>query len=141
MKVETILICVLLFSAVLQIFMGSAVYLSAKYSDMGYSRSIDTSQTDMFDKAEEINNQTTKMQQMLTSSHSNLFSTVNAFLYSGWSALLNTISLIPIVSTMILGIANILNVPPVIVSFLIGSLTLTIIFTLIYIAFRVGSYD
>ncbi len=138
MKLENILISLMLFSVVVVVFMGVVGDLTLQYTSMGYPMSIDASQTKIFDQSEGINNQTLKMQELISKKPANALQAIDAFLYGGWSALLTTLDSLSMAGTIIGAAATTLNLPAPIVGFLIVVITLTILFTIIYVLFSVG---
>jgi hypothetical protein len=140
MKIESIMIIILLFSLVVTVFMGVATDLAVQYTNMGTPIALDNSTSALFDQSQAINNQTQKLQTALSSSPNNAIEVINSFLYGAWSALLMTFDTLALATSQVIAAAAILGLPPAITGFVIVAISLTLIFTLIYIAFRVGSY-
>lgn len=139
-RIESWLIGIALFSLVVTVLMGAVGNLSAEYANMGYPQNLDTSQTTIFDKSAEINELTEELQNQITATSSNPISIAYTFLYVGWSALLLTIKSLVFGSSLVMATATVLGLPPAIAAFIIVGITLSLIFTIVYIAFRVGSF-
>jgi hypothetical protein len=139
MRIEVYLLSIVLFSLVVTVLFGATANLVLEYNNMGYAMNIDQSQSAVFDKAAAINNQTTRMQGLVSSSPSNLLSVVSSFLYGAWSALLTTFDSLSLASSLVLAASSVLGVPPVIASFIIVAITLSLLFSIIYLLFAGGA--
>jgi hypothetical protein len=138
LDIKNFLLSITLFSLVITVLMGATVNLVLEYQNMGYTVDIDTSQAAVFDQAAAINNQTTKMQALVSSSPSNLLSVVSSFLYGAWSALLTTFDSLSLSTSLVLAAGSVLGVPQVIISFIIIGITLSLLFAVIYLLFAGG---
>jgi len=138
LDIKNFLLSITLFSLVITVLMGATVNLVLEYQNMGYTMDIDTSQAAVFDQAAAINNQTTKMQALVSSSPSNLLSVVSSFLYGAWSALLTTFDSLSLSTSLVLAAGSVLGVPQVIISFIIIGITLSLLFAVIYLPFVGG---
>jgi len=138
LDIKNFLLSITLFSLVITVLMGATANLVLEYQNMGYTMDIDTSQAAVFDQAAAINNQTTKMQALVSSSPSNLLSVVSSFLYGAWSALLTTFDSLSLSTSLVLAAGSVLGVPQVIISFIIIGITLSLLFAVIYLLFAGG---
>jgi hypothetical protein len=140
LDIPALFISIALFSLIITVFVGSVSHLATKYTDMGFSVTVDESMSKIFDKTEALNNQTEELTGLVGKTPTNLWTATTSFLYGAWSALIKSFGSISIATEVISIVADTLGVPPIVGSFIIFGLTISFIFAIIYIVFRVGGY-
>ena len=139
MKLENFLIGIGLFSVFIIIFVGASANIVSNYADMGITIPFNNVSIAVYDKAEQINQQASEMQESLTNIPSGPLSAITGFIAAAWSTVISTLSGISLITAIIEAVADSLHIPASVVGFIISALTITLIILIAKMVFNVST--